>query len=366
MASPAENYLNSFSPAEQQTIRASWAGNPNGMTDWFNNAVQAGAVGADGNPRDPNAGAGSAQAQQTGHTEGQSAGVGGSSGLKKGMTPTPGQLRQYAKENNWPEDFDRYNDATLQSWISSNWNPQTMMFTSEKKDPNGNSIPGNVYKPVDTPDGWTAWGQGAIPTDQANAQMAKWGQPPQSATSSAATPAGDPLQQQLVSLFQSHGGYFGDSGAPVFGQSLQGGGLIWSDNGNPFDSSTNATPAQPATNPALISATLNAFSPNAPSNQQSGGNAGAPATADTSGGWSSNPTSTTPSKPEISSQQPPSPYSQPVPMPTQNPATQAAQPPAPSTSSVGTSPLEAAVTRRYVNPNEWWMGGAGGPRQQVV
>lgn len=48
----AQRYLQQFSPAEQEQIQASWAGNPNGLEDWFNAAVAAGAVGSSGAPQD--------------------------------------------------------------------------------------------------------------------------------------------------------------------------------------------------------------------------------------------------------------------------------------------------------------------------
>jgi hypothetical protein len=168
----AQKYFNSLPASEQARAKASWGGKDM-MDEWFNNAVQAGAVQATGEQRDPNAGAGSAYAAQTGHTQGQSQGVGGSSGLKPGQTPNPGQLRQYAKENGWSEDFDRFNDATLQQWINNNWDAKAMKFTSEK------GVPGYVEKPVDVPEGYTAWGQGAISTADAQAKMAAWGQQPQ-------------------------------------------------------------------------------------------------------------------------------------------------------------------------------------------
>ncbi len=40
----AKEYLGSFAPQEQQRIQGTWAGNPNGINDWFHNAQAAGAV----------------------------------------------------------------------------------------------------------------------------------------------------------------------------------------------------------------------------------------------------------------------------------------------------------------------------------
>ncbi len=45
----AQNYLNSFAPAEQQRIQGTWAGNNNGLNDWFKNAQAAGVPGAQNN-----------------------------------------------------------------------------------------------------------------------------------------------------------------------------------------------------------------------------------------------------------------------------------------------------------------------------
>ena len=40
----AQDFLNSFSPEDQGSIRSSWGANPNGQNDWFNNARAAGAL----------------------------------------------------------------------------------------------------------------------------------------------------------------------------------------------------------------------------------------------------------------------------------------------------------------------------------
>lgn len=361
MASAAETYFNSFPAAEQQRIRASWAGNPNGMQDWFNAAVGAGAVGPDGNPRDPNAGAGSDYAAQTGHTQGQSANVSGASGLRKGQTPSPAQLRQYAKENNWPEDFDRFNDATLQSWISNNWNPKTMMFTSEK------GVPGDVFKPVDVPEGYTAWGQGAIknedlPAWARGAGAAGAGAAPGSASAAASSaPAGPQGQNDLIDALKTHAGYFSQFGTPTEAKTLAGGGIQWT------DQAANSGPAAgaPSGAAALAAATLNAFSPQAPSKVAAAG-AGAPPPA---GGYS-DPyenakagITTPPPAPDVSSGGGTIMSGLGTAAGGGLPGTAgAAGQPAPGAVGTGADQLQAALGRRFTNPNEWWKGGgvAGG------
>lgn len=75
------------------------------------------------------------------------------------QNPTPAWLRQHARNSGWSEDFERYSDAELAAWLrSGNWDPNQRMFRSEKRDRDGNRIPGFVQKPSEAPEGWTAWG----------------------------------------------------------------------------------------------------------------------------------------------------------------------------------------------------------------
>jgi len=83
MPSAAENYFNSFSPAEQERIRASWGG-ADLMGDWYNNAVAAGAV----NP------------------------VAAASGAPM----TAAQAQAHATGRGWSEDYQRFQDADVQRW----------------------------------------------------------------------------------------------------------------------------------------------------------------------------------------------------------------------------------------------------------
>lgn len=155
----AQRYFNSFSPQDQQNIRNSWGG-ADLMDEWFKNAVNAGAIGNDGTMQSRQGSFGGSYGGQMAEG-GYSTNVSGGSGLTPGMTPTPRQLRQYAKEQGWSEDFDRYSDAQLQAWLNQPqgskdgwWDPQAMRFHS-------NSGGGLVDKPDESAPGETpAWAQG--------------------------------------------------------------------------------------------------------------------------------------------------------------------------------------------------------------
>lgn len=156
----AQRYFNSFDPGEQARIRASWGGNDAMMDEWFKNAVNAGAIGSDGTQQSRQGSFGGSYGGQMAEG-GYSTNVSGGSGLQPGMKPTPRQLRQYAREQGWSEDFDRYSDAQLQAWLDQPqgskdgwWDPQAMRFHS-------NSGGGLVDKPDESAPGETpAWAQG--------------------------------------------------------------------------------------------------------------------------------------------------------------------------------------------------------------
>jgi hypothetical protein len=133
----AEEYFASFSPEDQAAIKASWGGKDM-LAEWFKNAQAAGAVPG---------GAGEA-------------GGGGGASYGPGWTPSSkADLVAYAKSHGWSEDFARFDEGTVMSWIKNNWDPQAGAFTTEKTTPGGEKITGYVEKPVDTPEGWYAWGQ---------------------------------------------------------------------------------------------------------------------------------------------------------------------------------------------------------------
>lgn len=154
MANGAQTYFDSFSPEEQQRIRGSWGGQ-NLMDQWFQNAVNAGAIGNDGTMQSRQGSFGGGYSgQQDAEAQGfnYSQNVAGASGITAGMTPSPKQLRQLAKEQGWSEDFNRYNDAQLQAWINNSWDPQSMKFKSE----HGGAL---VEKPTELGAG-ESWGGG--------------------------------------------------------------------------------------------------------------------------------------------------------------------------------------------------------------
>ena len=136
----AQRDFGSFSPQEQANIQATWAGNPNGMDDWYQAAHEAGAVNVAGVRSGYNYG------EQQGYNYSQ--GVTGGSSLQAGQVPTPTQLRQYAREQGWSEDFNRFDDATLNLWISESWDPGAMRFRSKTggglEDKPGDSAPGET------------------------------------------------------------------------------------------------------------------------------------------------------------------------------------------------------------------------------
>ena len=243
MPSPAQTYFQSFDPATQEQIKASWAGNPNGLDDWFNAAAQAGAVGADG--------------KRMGGGGDQGGGVNTGSG-QGGMTPQ--KLRAKAKAEGWSEDFARYSDELLQGWITRSWDPAKGKFRSEHAPPGANGDWAYVEKPTEgivDPQG-IEWGPhgtktgvnlsalglntlgGSISTGQK-----PWGggggQQPQAGPVNQAAGLFDPnnpLQNHLIQLVQS-GSFRNWAGGGVNNAaSLQGGG-VWSGAGADFSQPFN-------------------------------------------------------------------------------------------------------------------------------
>lgn len=85
------------------------------------------------------------------------------------------ELKGYAGASGWSEDYDRWNNdqRTFTDWMNW-WDPNARKFRSAKTDAQGNALQGFVEKPDETPEGWTAWGQHAIPTAEAQQRMAAW------------------------------------------------------------------------------------------------------------------------------------------------------------------------------------------------
>lgn len=246
MANPAaQTYFNSFDPATQAQIRASWAGNPNGMDDWFNAAQGAGAVGPTG------------ERKGGGGDQGAGVNTGAGSG---GMTPQ--KLRQHARQQGWSEDFARFDDALLEGWISRSWDPAKGKFRSEHAPQGASGDWAYVEKPTEgivDPQG-IEWGPhgtksgvnlsalglnslgGSVRTGDAGLPPGQRGgitpqgvapQQPASFSQGLFDPS-NPLQNHLIGMVQQGALGFGGNNAA----SLEGGG-VWSGTGADFSQAFN-------------------------------------------------------------------------------------------------------------------------------
>lgn len=116
----AQQYYNTLTPEQKQQVDA--IGGPS--IDWFTNAVNAGvpdAVKAAGGTRPGEAG----WEIEGGYT----LGAGGNTADWLGKrTPTPSELRQYAREQGWSEDFNRYSDRQVAAWLGSSWDGTANKF----------------------------------------------------------------------------------------------------------------------------------------------------------------------------------------------------------------------------------------------
>jgi len=251
MPSPAENYLASFPPDEQQKIRDSWGGQDR-LQEWFDNAYRANAVDAQGNST---VGTG-VTSPGSGHSLQSTADVTG--------------MRAAAREAGMSEDFDRFDEETLQRWeqFRDPKCPPKFPYRQDKQHATQNrfSYQENacVEKPIDTggviqdqsgnwiqnPEGQPGQ-QGANPSSK----MAKAPPPPKPTTFGGAgdiTYTGNPLVDNLIYQFntQRQLGDTGQNNLNIFGmrnertadpsnvnndpqnikgQLLKGGGMWWTD-----------------------------------------------------------------------------------------------------------------------------------------
>lgn len=74
------------------------------------------------------------------------------------------ELKGYAAASGFSEDYARNNPSDF-GYMMQFWDPNQRMFRSEKKDEQGNYLEGWVEKPNETPEGWSAWGDYAIRSD---------------------------------------------------------------------------------------------------------------------------------------------------------------------------------------------------------
>ena len=105
----AQQYYNTLSPEEKQKVDD--IGGPS--VDWFTNAVNAGV------PDAVKAAGGKAPGESGWEIEGgYTLGAGGNTADWLGKRPpTPSELRQYAQEQGWSEDFNRYSDRQVAAWL---------------------------------------------------------------------------------------------------------------------------------------------------------------------------------------------------------------------------------------------------------
>lgn len=176
--------------------------------------------------------------------------------------PTPAWLRKFAADNHWSEDFARFDDATLASWLKTNWDPKAKKFTTQKKDRAGNKIPGFVEKPPDVPPGWVAWGahdQAVRENDPVLGAAAKNGPTP----APVEPTTNNDLSNALLKLWAQDAGMFSDkpidktevatvlpNGALWWGANRIGGPGPTTGGPDPIKGFFNTNPFAPPTNSA--------------------------------------------------------------------------------------------------------------------
>jgi hypothetical protein len=200
----AQRYFNSFPAGQQAQIRASWGG-ADLMDEWFNNAVQSGAVGSDG--MRPTSEGATGPTSSTGNWTAQ-------------------QLRDYAKQQGWSEDFARFDTPTLQGWINDYWDPQAMKFRSMR------GGEGFFEKPTECPPGMMPSGPNETDPCVGNSgEVAPKGSGAGGrAGAGAAGGYSSPLAEMLANQGSFLSGYDptrGDNNPGVQGGVLRGGGLWW-------------------------------------------------------------------------------------------------------------------------------------------
>lgn len=66
---------------------------------------------------------------------------------------TPAELRSFAKQNNWSEDFERFDDATIGGWLKNYWDDGAKKFKSGRQ-----GVTGFWEKPTECPPGMVPFG----------------------------------------------------------------------------------------------------------------------------------------------------------------------------------------------------------------
>lgn len=150
--------------------------------------------------------------------------------------PTARELRKYASETGGilGEDYARFPDRVLADWIAKSWNKEKGGFFTK-----GGA---QVAKPPDQVRGdWVeGWEPGGKFRGEGTAgQFSGGGQGGGQGANAQGKPAPDyrqedPLQQYLVNLVGSSGGFPGQGGMQE-GASLQGGGVWWAPQSRKYD-----------------------------------------------------------------------------------------------------------------------------------
>ena len=146
-----------------------------------------------------------------------------------------------------------------------------------------------------------------------------------------------------MELFQTGGGYMGDVKDRA-GMFLKGGGLVWKDAAEESGMAPQApASAIPTSRPALVAATMRAFTQAAPSLTTTGApTPAAPATpsAPTGGGGAGAFRPTAPlTIPKLA-----------------EPSALPGAPTAPTTPAGGMGTLQQSLMKRYTKPSQWWTG----------
>jgi len=247
--SAAQKYFDSFSPAQKTQIRASWGGQDR-LQEWFDNGVRAGAVNADGTTPENPVGA------TEGHTDQSTADVTG--------------MRAWAREHGMSEDFDRFDEPTLQRWASLRDEACPPKFPYRQDQGHSQGMPQGWYnaatcveKPIDgggvIQDEKGDWKAYTDPTTgKAGSQVGTKGDggaPAEPVThGELLSYTGDPMQDMLIYQFNTKAtldgqrkNLFGlgedravggegenEDLQNVVGQTLAGGGLWWSGDESAF------------------------------------------------------------------------------------------------------------------------------------
>lgn len=199
------------------------------VVDWFTNSV---------NAADPAAlkiaGIGTSEGGQAGDIITRWENAAPSSEWLGKRNPSPAELRRYARDAGWSEDFARFPDRQLAAWINDSWNPAGYFV---------NDFGDRVEKPTESGPNSTAAGFATGEGPQHGGRGAGGGgggggggaaSAPGMQNYGAYGALENPLQQKLYELYGSRGGYFGEQGQndTTRGTSLQGGGIWWNDPGN--------------------------------------------------------------------------------------------------------------------------------------